>query len=116
MWAAVLVRALSDVALWHAGRRYKGDERDASCLPSLVSIVVYRDALQWFKRREPGLIGFLEVCDMLNLDPGRVMSVVERMQARRQPLDMREFSIRRSAQGRGRMQLRWQGRKRVAQA
>ena len=122
MWAAVLVRALSDVALWHAGRRYVGDKQDSQCVPAHVSIMVYRDALQWFLRREPGRVGFVEVCDMLDLDADLVLGMVERMRTRRRPLNMREFSIRRMARGTGRMQLRYVGkkelrerRKRVAQ-
>lgn len=95
LWASVLARAVADVVLWHAGRRHPSADRGASCHSSLVSATVYRDALRWFRRREPGEWGFHEVCELLELDPDTVRRRLERMKSQQRALRARDFSISR---------------------
>lgn len=96
LWAAVLTRAMTDIALWHAGRRHPSDVRGASCHSSLVSATVYRDALRWFRQRKPRQMGFLEVCEALELEPLVVLERLDRMKAEQKALRARDFSIRRT--------------------
>lgn len=87
LWAAVLARAMTDVLLWHAGRRRAAASgRDGACHASVVTLGVYRDAVRWFRQRRPKRMGFLEVCELLELRPELVLERLERMKAQQRAL------------------------------
>jgi len=118
LWVAVLVRAINDVALWHAGRRGPVGHGDQGYQSSAVSWSIYCQAIGWFRGRLPQdeeAFGFLDVCEVLDIRPEVVWDFVDGLRTKRQVLDMGRLSPYRRAQARQRVKAnrRRYGRKKL---
>lgn len=106
LWVAVLVRAINDVALWHAGRRTPSMHGDPTYQSSAVTWGIYKSALDWFRGKVPkdeDAMCFLDVCEELDIQPEVVWDFVDRLRAKKQVLDMGRLSPYRRSHNRQRV-------------
>lgn len=95
MWLSVLVRAINDVALWHAGRRVPSASGDPEYQSSAVTWGIYKGALDWFRGKVPkdeDAMCFLDVCEELDIRPEVVWDFVDELRAKKKVLDMGRLS------------------------